>query len=284
MTNVDATASHETEMIETPSRDAATIESATIDDLPVLPAIVDGIVAHRRRGPIRHEFRHRVYQWLVDLDDLPRPPWYLRPVAGFHAQDHLGGTGPDASPDIKTADIKTNVERFLAQRGVNLGAGGRIVMLANARVFGHVFDPLTVFWCFGADGTLRCVVAEVHNTYGERHANLLTLDPDGDVGVDKQFYVSPFNDVSGDYAMRFTLTDHDVGVTIALRRDGQTVFDASFTGTPTPATTTTIARFALTRPAMTQRVSALIRLHGIRLWWRGLPIVTRPHHVRQQGV
>ncbi len=264
MTTVDATASH---------------NITTIDDLPVLPAIVDGVVAHRRRGPIRHEFRHRVYQWLVDLDQLPRPPWYLRPVVGFDAQDHLGGTGPDAS-----ADIKSNVERFLAQRGVDLGAGGHIVMLANARVFGHVFNPLSVFWCFGTDRTLRCVVAEVHNTYGERHAYLLTPGPDGIVGVDKQFYVSPFNDVSGDYAMRFTLTDHHVGVTIALRRDGNIVFDASFTGAPTPATTTTIARFALRRPAMTQRVSVLIRLHGIRLWWRGLPIVTRPHHVNQQGV
>ena len=257
----------------------ASHDTKTIDDLPALPAIVDGVVAHRRRGPIRHEFSHRVYQWLVDLDQLPCPPWYLRPVAGFDAQDHLGGTGPDAS-----ADIKTNVERFLAMHEVDLGAGGRIVMLANARVFGHVFDPLTVFWCFGAEGALRCVIAEVHNTYGEWHAYLLTPGTDGDVGVDKQFYVSPFNDVSGDYAMRFTLTDHHVEMTIALRRDGHTVFDASFTGTPTPATTTTIARFALSRPAMTQRVSALIRFHGIRLWWRGLPIVTRPHHVRQEGV
>jgi uncharacterized protein len=254
-------------------------DTTTIDDLPVLPAIVDGVVAHRRRIPIRHEFRHRVYQWLVDLDDLPRPPWYLRPVVGFDARDHVGSTGPCAS-----TDIKTNVERFLARRGVDLGVAGRIVMLANARVFGHVFDPLTVFWCFDAHGRLRCVIAEVHNTYGERHAYLLALDPAGDVGVQKQFYVSPFNDVSGDYAMRFTLTDHHVGVTIALRRDGHTVFDAGFAGTPTPATTTTIARFALRRPAMTQRVSALIRLHGLRLWWRRLPIVARPHHVSQEGV
>ena len=257
----------------------ATHDATTTDDLPVLPAIVDGFVAHRRRGPIGHEFRHRVYQWLVDLDHLPRPPWYLRPVARFDARDHLGGTGPDAS-----GEIKRNVERFLAQRGVDLGAGGRIVMLANARVFGHVFDPLTVFWCFGTDHRLRCVVAEVHNTYGERHAYLLTPEPDGHVDVDKQFYVSPFNDVTGEYAMRFTLTDHHVEVTIALRRNGHTVFDASFAGTPTPATTATIAGFALRRPLMTLRVSALIRMHGIRLWLRGLPIVTRPHHVSEEGV
>ena len=185
---------------------------------------------------------------------------------------------------MRRATSRRNVERFLIKRGVDLGVGGRIVMLANARVFGHVFDPLTVFWCFGVDRGLRCVVAEVHNTYGERHAYLLTPAPDGKVDVDKQFYVSPYNDVTGDYAMHFTLTDHHVGVTIALRRSGHTVFDASFTGTPAPATTATIAGFALRRPLMTLRVAALIRLHGIRLWLRGLPVVERPRHVRQEGV
>jgi uncharacterized protein len=269
VTIIDATASH---------------HLATTDDLPALPAIVDGFVAHHRRGPIRHEFRHCVYQWLVDLDHLPRPPWFLRPVAGFDSRDHLGGTAPDEPAGVKTGDIKVNVERFLSARGVDLGAGGRIVMLANARVLGHVFNPLTVFWCFGTDRSLRCVVAEVHNTYGERHAYLLKPGPDGHVDVDKQFYVSPFNDVAGEYAMRFTLTDHYVEVTIALRRHGSTVFDASFAGTPTPATPATIAGFVLRRPLMTLRVSALIRMHGIRLWLRGLPTVTRPHHVSEEGV
>ena len=263
---------------------AAAHHTTTIDDLPVLPSIVDGVVAHRRRGPIRHEFRHRVYQWLVDLDHLPRLPWYLRPVAGFDARDHLGGTRSDAAADIATADIKGNVERFLRARGVDLGTGGRIVMLANARVLGHVFNPLTVFWCFGTDRALRCVVAEVHNTYGERHAYLLTPGPDGHVDVDKQFYVSPFNDVTGEYAMRFILTHHHVEVTIALRRNASTVFDASFAGTPIPATTATIAGFTLRQPLMTLRVSAMIRLHGIRLWLRGLPVVTRPQHVSEEGV
>ena len=58
--------------------------------LPELPAIVHGTVAHRRRRPVRNGFRHGVYQWLVDLDRLPRMPWFLRPAAGFDARDHLG--------------------------------------------------------------------------------------------------------------------------------------------------------------------------------------------------
>jgi uncharacterized protein len=248
-------------------------------DVPILPAIVDGAIAHRRHGPIRHEFRHRVYQWLVDLDEMPRPPWYLRPVAGFDARDHLGGAEADASPDIKT-----NVERFLDDRRITLGAGGRIVMLANARVLGHVFDPLTIFWCFGADGALRCVIAEVHNTYGERHAYVLTLDDIGEAAVDKQLYVSPFNDVSGHYEMRFELTPHHVRVAISLLRAGSTVFDAVLTGVPTPATAATISRSAIRMPVMPQKVSALIRAHGIWLWMRRLPVIQRPPHPRQQGV
>jgi DUF1365 family protein len=251
----------------------------TTDDLPVLPAIVEGAVSHHRRGPIDHEFRHRVYQWLVDLDEMPRPPWYLRPFAGFDARDHLGGTGPDSS-----ADIKTNVERFIAHGGLERDAGGRIVMLANARVFSHVFDPLTVFWCFGAAGTLRCVVAEVHNTYGERHAYLLTPDRNGGADVDKQFYVSPFNDVSGHYSMRFTLTEHAVRVSVSLLRSDQPVFEAVFAGVPTPATAKTIARFAFRMPGMPQKVSALIRAHALRLWVRRLPIIDRPQHTQQEGV
>ena len=78
-------------------------------------------------------------------------------------------------------------------------------MLANARVLGHVFDPLSVFWCYDSSGRLACVVAEVHNTYGERHAYLLRPDEAGVAVTGKDFHVSPFFDVSGTYELRFTL-------------------------------------------------------------------------------
>jgi DUF1365 family protein len=243
----------------------------TVAELPQLPAIVDGVVAHRRRGTAAHAFRHSAYQWLVDLDRLPVLPWYLRPFAGFDARDHLSaGTG--SAP----ADIKSNVLRFLADSGVELGIPARVVMLANARVLGHVFDPLSVFWCFDAAGVLRCVIAEVHNTYRQRHAYLLTLDAQGDTTVDKQFYVSPFNDVSGRYQMHFGLTGDRLTVRIALVRDGLPRFDATFTGAVRPATRAAVVRLVLRRPVMPQKVSILIRLHGIRLWLKGLAIAPRP--------
>ncbi len=132
-------------------------------------ALYECRVFHARRTPLRNAFRYRTYQWLVDLDELPRPHGPLRLLAGFEARDHLG------DPD---RPIRANVDEFLRQRGVDLG-GGRVLMLAHARVFGYVFNPLTVFWCHHPDGTLACVIAEVHNTYRQRHAYLVQTDERG---------------------------------------------------------------------------------------------------------
>jgi DUF1365 family protein len=253
----------------------------TYRTIPELPAIVTGHVVHRRRSPIRHAFRHGVYLWLVDVDELPRVPWLLRPAAGFDARDHLSGS---AAASAASADIRTNLERYLEQRGVRLGDHSRVVMLTNARVLGHVFNPLTVYWCFSTGGALRCIVAEVHNTYGERHAYLLEPDTDGEAHTEKQFYVSPFNDVSGAYRLRFELGADRVCVTVSLDRDDDTVFEAVFEGVPAPATTSVLARAVLRRPLMPLRVAALIRMHGLVLWLRRLPIVDRPPHRPQEGL
>ena len=157
-------------------------------------------------------------------------------------------------------------------------------MLANARVAGHVFDPLSVFWCFDSSGGLACVVAEVHNTYGERHAYLLRPDPSGTARTGKELYVSPFNDVSGSYTLRFGLSPEQVSTTVTLTRDGAVAFSATFRGTPRPATPAAVVGQVVRKPLMPHQVSALIRLHGIALWLRRLPIIPRPAHRPQEGI
>lgn len=241
--------------------------------LPPLPALVDGAVQHSRRGPITHRFRNRIYQWLVDLDDLPRMPRWLRPFSTFSAADHIGDP---------SATIRQNIERFCAVNGVDV-SGDRLVMLANARVLGHTFDPLSVFWAIAPDGSLTCVVAEVHNTYGERHAYLLDLDDDGRTDVEKAFYVSPFYDVEGRYRLRFTLTPRVVSSTVVLNHGDTSVFSATFSGRPRAATPGRLLRLVVTKPLMTHRTSLLIRMHGVWLWIRRLPVVPRPTHHPQEG-
>ncbi len=250
--------------------------------IPDLPALVGGRLSHHRLGAVPYSFRNRVYQWLVDLDDVPRQPWTLRLLARFDADDHFGhGGGDGADHGVR---IKAKVERFLATQGVDLGDGNQILMLAGARVLGHVFDPLTVYWCFTRSGDLACVVAEVHNTYGERHAYLLRPDRHGRATTDKSFYVSPFYDVTGSYQLQFSLGHDRVAVSVTLHHEGSRVFSAAFAGHPEPATRTALIRYVLRYPLMPQRVSALIRFHGLRLWLRHLPIQPRPRHDPQEGV
>lgn len=240
---------------------------------PQVPALVVGTVAHTRHRPVRHAFRYRAYQWLVDVDDLPRLPGPLAWVSRFRAEDHLdrGRLG---------GGIRGDLERELARRGVPLDAADRVLMLANARVLGHVFDPLTVFWCLAPDGQLRALVLEVHNTYGERHVYLLEVDERGRAEVDKEFYVSPFNDTAGRYAVTTTLTPARVVVTVGLDRDGERVLTAASEGVPRPARPRTVAGVLLRHPLMPQLVTLLIRLHGLRLW-RRLPVHPRTPHAEE---
>lgn len=232
------------------------------------PGLYPCEIGHVRTGPIRHTLRHRTYMWLVDLDHLPVLPRPLRPLAGFRARDHFTGDAPS---------LRARLEGFLATHGVDL-AGGRVLMLTHARVLGYVFNPLTLYWCHGPDGAPRCVVAEVHNTYGERHAYLLHPDEAGVAHVDKDFYVSPFFPVDGAYRMRLPLPGDRLDLTVRLDRPGARPFTATVRGTRREATAATLLRLALRHPLSTLAVSAGIRRHGVRLYLRGLPVQPRPSH------
>ena len=110
---------------------------------PAAPAVVRARVRHVRRRPFRYALAHRTTMWLVDADDS-------RPLA-------------------------LKVRAFLD--GHSLGwSADRVLVLANARSLGYVFDPLTTYFCLDAEGRLEGVLAEVHNTYGERHCYPLALE------------------------------------------------------------------------------------------------------------
>jgi uncharacterized protein len=232
-------------------------------------SIYEVTISHARSGPLRNVFRYRSYLWLVDLDHLPR----VRLLAGFRARDHLGD--PRAS-------IRANLDRFLAANGIS--RPHTVTMLTQARVLGYVFNPLTVYWCHRPD----CVVAEVHNTYGQRYAYLLHPDARGRARVPKQFYVSPFYPVDGDYRMSLPEPGANPGDRLALsvrldRPDGQS-FAASVRGRAVPATRRELLRAAVRHPWSTAAVSARIRWQGVRLYRRGLPVIPRPAHLSQEGV
>ncbi len=158
------------------------------------------------------------------------------------------------------------------------------MMLAHARVLGYVFNPLTVYWCHRADGTLACVVAEVHNTYGQRHAYLLHTDSRGRAELPKEFYVSPFYPVDGRYRMSLPEPAERLSLSIVLGRPDGHSFAASVHGRGVPATAAALIAAAVRHPAAPVAVAARIRWQGIKLYLRGLRITPRPAHLPQEGV
>ncbi len=253
----------------------------------VVPSLVKGEVHHARFHPIKHSFRYRAHQWLVDVDSPDIAPRALRAWVSFQARDHVGPTGStheaaETKGQSAGGTLGGNVRAFIAAQGVSWSAH-RVIMLANARTFGYVFDPLSVFWSYAADGTLEGVLAEVHNTHGERHGYVIAVDDRGAGRADKAFYVSPFFAVFGDYQLKFVLAGDKVGAFVTLTQDDRVVFTGSFTGRAVPVNARRIVAVGLTQPLMPQRVAALIRLHGVWLWIRRLPVIRHQTHTEQKG-
>jgi DUF1365 family protein len=231
-------------------------------------------ISHARQAPLSHRFRYRSESWLVDLDAVPELPRGLRWLAAFDSRDHLG----DAEDSLRD-----NLSRLLKTHGLDV-SGGRILMLANARALGHAFNPISVHWCYDAADSLVAVVAEVHNTYGDRHAYVLRPNPDGSVDqvIDKAMYVSPFNPVDGEYRITVSPPGDHVAVAVTLTRDGHPPFVATLRGTKRATRSVTVAAIATASTSL--RVSALIRWQGVRLYLRGLGVEPRPVHARQEAV
>jgi uncharacterized protein len=247
---------------------------------PPAPAAVRAAVSHRRSRPFAYGFDTSTPMWLVDAADPDAAfPRWLRPLASIRPEDHFSATDPRPLP--------AKIRSFLDAQQLPWTAH-RVLMLVNARSLGYVFDPLTTYFCRDAAGRLEGVLAEVHNTYGERHCYPLSVTERSGTSVDKEFYVSPFFAVEGRYDIRTRLTDSQVAVAISLTQEAtrgdETVFTASVHGDLRPATRSRVLRSLARNPAPSQRVSALIRWHGVRLWLRRLPVVPRRPHQSPRGM
>jgi DUF1365 family protein len=244
---------------------AADITETSTTGLVVVPALYDVSISHRRRDPIDYGFTQRSSMWLVDLDELPALPRRLAALARFSSRDHLGSAGKS---------LRANLDQFLTEH--NVTRPDRILMLANPRVLGYVFNPLSVFYCLDATGNVTHVVAEVRNTYGGRHSYLMQPDPLGRAATDKLFYVSPFYPVDGDYTMRLPLPGDALLVNVTLHRDGERPFAAVMTGHRRNGRRPTSLWSALRTPLATRAVMFGIKRHGIRLYTKGLRPYARP--------
>ncbi len=232
-----------------------------------------GEVVHRRVSPLRHELRYRVFNLLADVDGLDALSKRLRLFSYnrlnlFSIRDRSHGPG-DGTP------VRDHAWRLMraAEGGSDVT---RIFMFCYPSIFGYVFNPLTVYYGFGAADRLCVMIYEVNNTFGGRHSYVVPVGEDFAQSAPKRFFVSPFNAVEGRYIFRFTAPEETMALGVALSVGGAPVLNAYVSGTRTPLTDAMLLRSFASVPFLTLKVIGAIHLQALKLWWKGLKINRRP--------
>jgi DUF1365 family protein len=238
-------------------------------------ALYEGWVMHHRLGPRPHRFAYPIYMHLLDLDELPalghglRLFGYRRPrPVTFRERDHLGDP---------SRPLRENVLEHLRAHGRNEEIG-RIQLLTQCRVMGYVFNPVSFYYCHSPAGALVAVIAEVHNTFGEQHAYVLTSEsPDRFSGAEKKvFHVSPFMTLEGTYHFRLTALAEALSVGIDLHRGADRLFATTLTLRRRPLTDAALFALLTRYPLAPLRVSAQILWEALHLWRKRISYHPKP--------
>jgi DUF1365 family protein len=250
-----------------------------------------GEVMHHRLKPFGHRFVYTVFSLLIDIDrlgELDRTSAIFsvnRPnLASFHAADHVEREGET---------VRAFADRLLDGAGLKERAH-RILLLAYPRIFGYVFNPISVYFAYGADGALIALIYAVRNTFGERHTYVAPVEP-GDLseaGVrqtrTKILHVSPFIDMGARYHFRVLPPGKVVRLRIHETERGEPLLAATFAGEAKSLDTPRLAACLLKFPLMTWKIMAGIHWEALKLWLKGArfhksPAAPKPVSYRDEG-
>ncbi|MBU3562219.1 DUF1365 domain-containing protein [Polynucleobacter sp. Tro8-14-1] len=244
-----------------------------------------GVVKHQRLRPAKNAFGYGVFTISIPMRTRNANPNLLNQnglsdnrwgLCAFFDNDH--GLGESNS--------LAWIEKILADNHVQ-HVDGEIWLQTFPRVLGYVFNPVSFWICTRADGKVQAVLAEVNNTFGERHCYLLHKDSgealhSGEtLSSKKVFHVSPFCAVRGDYHFRFLFPqDSSSGKNnvcrIELHEDGQPLINTSISGTSRPLSRANIMLALLRYPLMSLGVIFRIHWQALKLWVKGVPFHSKP--------
>jgi DUF1365 family protein len=183
-------------------------------------------------------------------------------ILSFHDGDHL---------DPPAVDLRESVRQHLRGEGVDPD-GWRLTLVTNLRVFGYVFNPASFYLCRDPSGALEVVIVEVHNTHLERHLYTLRRPAVGSefvASMNKEFYVSPFIEMTGRYAVRVRDEPARLRISINEDQDAGLLLHTSIDLVRRPLDNRSAARMLVRHPLMTHKTIGLIHWHALRLWRRG---------------
>ena len=230
--------------------------------------IYSGEVTHARVRPAKHVLRYPHYFYAFDLDELElldkevrRFGYNRRSMVSLRDADHLKGEG----------SIKEKIFNLLKSNGADKGIA-RIVLVTQARYLGYVFNPVSFYFCYRKDGAVSCVVAEVNNTFGERHIYLLDKPLKREKGFiefshNKKFHVSPFNNLDGYYTFSFSEPGEKIDIRITLHRSEGDILTARLTGDALPLDSQNLRAVTRKFPVTTLLTVARIYKEAFKLFF-----------------
>ena len=229
--------------------------------------IYNGVVTHTRFKPVKHFLKYKTFSFFIDLDEIEKLDKdnlifsYNRfNIFSFYNKDH----GERDGKPLKIW-ILNNLRKFNIDENVN-----KIKLLCYPRIFGYVFNPLSVFYCYEKD-TLKAIFYEVKNTFNEQHTYIFKVKDNHkiDQKCKKKFYVSPFMDMDTYYNFRLSDPNDKLSVSIKQTDKEDIVLTAAQTGTRKEFTLKQLIINFFKYPLMTIKIISAIHFEALLLWKKG---------------
>lgn len=241
-------------------------------------ALYRGTVSHTRRLPVKHSFDYPVFYVAIDLDSFKTgggPPSLLT-LDGFNLfslrQNDYG------------AQTKEGLKDYILSVFIGIGVKQphKVMLLTMPRLLGYAFNPISVFYAFDVEGNISGVIYEVHNTFGERHSYAFANTNDlSHHTIKKSLYVSPFFHVEGGYRFTQITPDENLKLGIQYSVNDETVFSAALSAERSAFTNKNLLKVFFLYPLLTLRVTAAIHFQALKLWFKKVPLTSKPAPPKQ---
>ena len=236
--------------------------------------IYNGTVIHKRFKPKIHYFKYKVFSLLIDLSDLDKLDKTISffsynkfNLVSFFDKDH---GDRDGSPLIHW--VKKNLKR----NNVNC-ENIKVKLLCYPRIYGYVFNPLSVFYIYKNNDELISILYEVKNTFGEQHTYVFKVKNNNLLQhhCEKKLHVSPFIEMNCNYFFKILKPTHKISVIIDQYQLKEKILYASQDGNRTDFTTSELIKSYIKHPLMTIKIIAAIHFEAFKLWTKGIRFVQK---------